>query len=97
MPPLLRLLGYLFGDGSLHFEGGSGKGVVWFYGEAGDLELIRADVAAVGFTPSRVYSRTRRHQITTTYDQYTFEREETSFKVVGSALAVRCWRLWARR
>lgn len=87
LPLLLRLLGYLFGDGSLHFEGGSGKGVVWFYGEASDLELIRADVAAVGFTPSRVYRRTRFHQITTTYDQYTFEREETSFKVVGSALA----------
>ncbi|MCB0254784.1 MAG: intein-containing RctB family protein [Anaerolineae bacterium] len=87
-PRLWRLLGYLFGDGSLHFEGGSGKGVVWFYGDAEDLEAIRSDVAAVGFTPSAIYRRQRRHRIQTTYGQYEFEREETSFKVVGSAFAV---------
>ena len=82
-----RLLGFLLGDGSLHFQTGSGKGTVWFFGEAEDLEAIRADVFAIGFTPSRVYRRQRRHQITTTYHQYEFEREETSFKVVGSAFA----------
>lgn len=87
LPYLLKLMGYLLGNGTLYFSGSSGKGTSRFFGEAADLELIRADVAALGFTPSRVYTRTRRHRIQTDYDIYTFEREETSFKVVGSAFA----------
>ncbi len=88
MPYLLRLLGYLFGDGTLYFTGGTGKGVVWFYGKPEDLEAIRADVAALGFTPSRVYTRKRPHRIRTTYGEYQFETDEHSFKVVSSAFAV---------
>jgi len=88
MPYLLRLLGYLFGDGTLYFTGGTGKGIVWFYGQPEDLEAIRADVAALGFTPSPVYTRRRHHRIRTPYDEYEFDRDEHSFKVVSSALAV---------
>ncbi len=87
LPYLLKLLGYVYGDGTIYFSGGTGKGTTWYYGDAADLEQIRADVMAAGFTPSRVYSRVRRHQISTTYHDYEFEREETSFKVVGSAFA----------
>jgi tRNA-splicing ligase RtcB len=87
IPHLLKLLGYLFGDGAVYFSGGSGKGTTWFYGGAADLEQIRAEVAAIGFTPSRIYTRSRRHRISTTYDDYEFEREETSFKIAGSAFA----------
>ncbi|NOX60507.1 MAG: RNA-splicing ligase RtcB [Chloroflexi bacterium] len=86
-PHLLRVLGYAFGDASISFTGESNKGVVWFYGEREDLEQIRADVAAIGFTPSRIYTRTRRHRISAAYDDYEFEREEVAFKVVGSAFA----------
>ncbi|MFN3762107.1 MAG: hypothetical protein ACK4WK_02750, partial [Anaerolineae bacterium] len=64
------------------------KGVVWFYGKPEDLEAIRADVTALGFTPSRVYTRKRQHRIRTTYGEYQFETDEHSFKVVGSAFAV---------
>ncbi len=88
MPYLLKLLGYVLGDGNIHFAGGSGKGVTWFYGRAEDLEAIRRDVAAVGFTPSRVYSRHRQHRLTTPYDTDEFEREEASFKVSGTAFAM---------
>jgi tRNA-splicing ligase RtcB len=87
LPYLLRLLGYVFGDGTVYFSGGSGKGTTWFYGHPADLESIRADVAAVGFTPSRVYTRSRHHLITTAYDGYEFEREEAAFKVTSSAFA----------
>ena len=87
LPYLLKLLGYLFGDGTVYFSGQSGKGTTWFYGERDDLELIRAAVTAVGFTPSRVYARVRQHQIQTSYDRYEFEREETAVKVSGSAFA----------
>jgi tRNA-splicing ligase RtcB len=77
----------VFGDGTIYFDGGSGKGVTWFYGDEADLEAIRADVTALGFTPSRIYRRERTHRIRTTYNQYEFDRVETSFKVVGSAFA----------
>jgi tRNA-splicing ligase RtcB len=87
LPYLLKILGYVFGDGTIYFNGGAGKGTTWFYGKAEDLETIRADVAAIGFTPSRIYTRERRHRIITTYDEYKFEHCEHSFKVVGSSFA----------
>lgn len=87
LPYLLKLLGYVLGDGTIYFTGRTGKGVVWFYGRSEDLEAIRADVAALGFTPSRIYSRVRRHRITTPYRDYEFERREDAFKVVSSSLA----------
>ncbi len=87
LPYLLKLFGYLLGDGTLYFAAPDNKGTAWFYGDAGDLAEIRADVTAVGFTPSRIYTRTRQHHIQTTYDVYDFEREETAFKVSSTALA----------
>src|SRR5438270_1972831 len=88
MPYLCKILGFVCGDGTLHFAGGSGKGVVHFYGERADLEQIRRDVQALGITPSRVYSRQRQHTIHTAYACYAFERQEEWFKVVGSGLAL---------
>jgi tRNA-splicing ligase RtcB len=87
-PYLLKIAGFVYGDGHIHFEGGSGKGVTWFYGEREDLEAIRRDVQALGFTPSRVYEREREHRITTPYDEYEFTQRETSFKVTSSTFAV---------
>jgi tRNA-splicing ligase RtcB len=88
LPYLCKILGFVFGDGSLHFARGNGKGVTLFSGEKKDLEAIRADVAALGFTPSRVYARHKQHAITTAYKHYEFDRQEESFKVVGSGFAV---------
>ena len=88
LPYLCKLLGFVFGDGSIHFDGGDGKGVVNFTGKAADLETIRADVQQLGVTPSRVYSRERSHAIRTAYAEYEFDRTEEWFKVVGSGFAV---------
>ncbi len=88
MPRLLKLLGYVIGDGNIHFAGGSGQGVTWFYGKVEDLEEIRRDVEALGFTPSRVYVRRRQHRLATSYDTYEFEHEECCIKVHGTAFAV---------
>ncbi|RMF37585.1 MAG: RNA-splicing ligase RtcB, partial [Chloroflexi bacterium] len=87
LPHLLKLLGYLFGDGTVHFSASSGKGVAWFYGKREDLMEIQAVIAAVGFTPSPIYTRKRGHQIQTMYGEYTFEREEMAIKVSSSAFA----------
>ncbi len=87
LPTLLKVLGFVLGDGTVYFTNQTGKGVTWFYGKPEDLETIRRDVAAIGFTPSRVYRRQREHQVTTTYDDYSFSYEEASFKVVSSSFA----------
>jgi tRNA-splicing ligase RtcB len=86
VPYLCKLVGVVFGDGSLHIDK-KGKGVVSFHGKAGDLEAIRADIEAIGVTPSKVYRRERTHTITTTYKTYTFDRTEEWFKVVGRGFA----------
>src|SRR5262245_36080655 len=88
LPYLCKILGFVFGDGSIHFDGGDGKGVVCFSGKADDLEVIRADVRRLGVTPSRVYSRERSHSIRTSHAEYEFDRTEEWFKVVGSGFAV---------
>jgi tRNA-splicing ligase RtcB len=68
---LLKLAGFHTGDGA--FSGPQ----TWFYADSGDLETIREDVAALGFTPSRIYSRERDHEI----DGNEFTRTEYSVKV----------------
>jgi tRNA-splicing ligase RtcB len=88
LPLLCKLLGFIFGDGSIHFVKRSSKGVVAFYGLGADLETIRADVQALGIIPSRVYRRDRHHIIQTTYAEVQFDREEEWFKVGSSGLAV---------
>ena len=87
LPYLIKIAGFLFGDGTLYFSGEAGKGTTWFYGNTPDLETIREDVEAVGFTPSRVYEQTRQHAIQTPYADYDFERTETSFKVTSTSFA----------
>jgi len=87
VPHLIKVAGFLFGDGTLYFSGDRGKGTTWFYGEPDDLQTIRADVETAGFTPSRIYRRERDHTVETPYDHYDFERTETSFKVASTSFA----------
>ncbi|OGG43970.1 MAG: hypothetical protein A3F84_13045 [Candidatus Handelsmanbacteria bacterium RIFCSPLOWO2_12_FULL_64_10] len=84
VPYLLKLLAYNMGDGSLTVT--SGKGFTWFWGRREDLEDIREDIAAVGFTPSRVYERARKHRISTTYGEVRFDFAETSVRANSRAL-----------
>lgn len=85
LPHLLRLMGLVWGDGTLYFEA-RGKGVLACYGNVEGLEALREDVKALGFRPSRIYARTRRHAIDTGYRSYEFDRIETWFKVRATGL-----------
>ena len=87
LPYLLKLLGFVFGDGCLYFQNGRGKGTTQFYGKPEDLEDIRADVMATGFTPSPIYSRDKKCRIETAYREYQFDHHETKVHVVGSGFA----------
>jgi tRNA-splicing ligase RtcB len=87
IPYLSKIIGFLFGDGTVRFDKKSGKGTVAFYGQANDLEDIRRDIAMLGFRASRVWSRQRQHRIQTTYDTYEFENTEHWCTVNSTALA----------
>ncbi len=87
IPYLCKILGFLFGDGTLRFDTRTNKGLVAFFGEPEDLEEIRRDVMQLGFKPSRVWSRERTHRIRTIYDEYTFERREHWVSVNSTAFA----------
>jgi len=89
LPYLLKLMGYILGDGSLYFSGN--KGTVWLYGEPEDLRDIQFDIEKLGFHASRVYQRERDHEIKTMYDKIKFRRVESSIKTTSSSLAVLLW------
>ena len=80
---LMRIMGFLFGDGTLQ---STPKTVcASFYGKKEDLERIRQDVKSLGITPSRVYARDREHSIHTEYGRVEFENTEYSFHVRSRA------------
>ncbi|MFQ5908766.1 MAG: intein-containing RctB family protein [Thermoplasmata archaeon] len=83
-PYLLKIFGYVLGDGSASRVGA--RPVVWFWGEESDLEDIREDVKRAGFKPSRVYTRLRHHRVSSPSGDYSFERPEASFKVSARSL-----------
>jgi tRNA-splicing ligase RtcB (3'-phosphate/5'-hydroxy nucleic acid ligase) len=87
LPVLCKVAGFVFGDGSLHFDV-NGKGITSFYGEGADLESIRSELATIGVTASRIYSRERQHAITTTYKDYEFQRTEEFCRVTSTGFAV---------
>ncbi len=87
LPYLIKIIGFVFGDGSLVFLKGSNKATVWFYGLKEDLEKIRQDIKFIGFTPSKVYSRKRNCQIKSKYGTNNFVHVEYSFKVTSIAFA----------
>ncbi len=83
---LVRLMGYLEGDGHLSF-GPGGRASVAFYGRPEDLEGVRADVQVLGFRPSRVYQRRRAHRVRSRYGDYAFTGTEWVVLCRSSALA----------
>ncbi|RPI92745.1 MAG: RNA-splicing ligase RtcB [Chloroflexi bacterium] len=87
IPYLCKIIGFLFGDGTLRFDTRTNKGYVAFFGQPEDLEEIRRDIVQLGFKPSRVWSRERTYRIRTMYDEYTFARTEHWVTVNSTAFA----------
>src|SRR5215218_1879056 len=57
LPALLRVMGYLFGDGTTYLS--RGKGYAVFYGDPEGLEEARRDLSRLGFRAGGVYRRLR--------------------------------------
>jgi tRNA-splicing ligase RtcB (3'-phosphate/5'-hydroxy nucleic acid ligase) len=91
LPYLLKLIGYLIGDGTIYFT--KNKGTMWFYGKPDDLKNIRQDIKKIGFKASKIYKRERNHKIKTFYDEIKFSTTEYSIKTTSSSLAALLWAL----
>ena len=87
LPYLIKLLGFLQGDGHMSFSK-SGAGQIAFYGKRKDLEQIGKDVSKIGFRLSAVHERKRNHSIKTSYGLVEFEGNELSARSGSSALAM---------
>lgn len=87
LPYLLKISGYLLGDGTVNFIGKRRKGTAWFYGTIEDLKNIKKDLTAIGIRSS-LYKRTRNHRIKTFYKNYRFSVVENGLRVSSSAFVV---------
>ncbi len=87
VPILLKLIGFIFGDGVLTFVKNK-NGVVQFYGKREDLEEIKKDLKSIGLSVSRVYRRMRKHRIKTKYGISKFVFEEFSIIKKSNAFAI---------
>ena len=86
LPYLLKIMGFIFGDGYISLQK-NGRAIIGFNGKYSDLKAIREDLKKIGFNPSSIYQRKRKHKIKTHYKDYEFETLENSFKVSSFALA----------
>ncbi len=87
LPFLIKLMGFIQGDGHLQLDSG-GRAQINLYGDPGDLASIRRDVERIGFRASRLYERTRTHAISTRYGRKHFVRTEASVHLRSSGLAL---------
>jgi len=82
LPALLRVIGYLFGDGTTYLS--RGKGYAVFYGDPEGLEEARRDLSRLGFRAGGVYRRLRTH----TFRGRSFTTEECSLKISATCFVL---------
>ena len=85
LPYLLKVGGYVIGDGSIVFTAKSAY--VWFWGKHEDLQQIRKDIEKIGYTGTRVYTRVRKLQVTSRYGTKRFKSMEHGFYVHARSFA----------
>ncbi|MDW8056624.1 MAG: RtcB family protein, partial [Elusimicrobiota bacterium] len=86
-PLIIKLIGYIFGDGNIHFVKNSSKGIISFWGKEEDLKNVKLDIEELGFS-ARIYVRDRQHKVKTYYKEYEFKTKENVLIVSSSSLAL---------
>lgn len=87
IPYLLKIMGFLFGDGSISLNKKTGDTQIGFYGKNKDLQTIQKDLNSVGFKAS-IYSRERSHNLNSEYGSFFFTRTEDFMKNSSNSLAL---------
>lgn len=88
LPTLIKVLGYLFGDGTANFIGKERKGRIAFYGKKEDLEVLQRDLTKIGIKAG-IYYRERQHRLTNFYQKtYEFVHQEYSLVVSSTGFLV---------
>jgi tRNA-splicing ligase RtcB (3'-phosphate/5'-hydroxy nucleic acid ligase) len=82
LPALLRIMGYLFGDGTNYLS--RGKGYAVFYGDPEGLKEARRDLSRLGFGAGGVYRRFRTH----TFRGRSSTTEECSLRVSATCFVL---------
>jgi tRNA-splicing ligase RtcB len=82
LPALLRVMGYLFGDGTTYLS--RGKGFAVFYGDPGGLEEARRDLSRLGFRAGGIYRRHRAHA----FRGRSFTTKECSLKISATCFVL---------
>jgi tRNA-splicing ligase RtcB len=87
-PYLIKIMGLLFGDGTMNFVGKNKKGFVSFYGREEDLLKAQEDLSKLGIK-SKLYKRKRQHSVKNHYGKiYNFEFTEYSLHINSTALVI---------
>ena len=85
LPYILKIMGYIFGDGCISISKTSAQ--IEFYGKREDLEEIKKDLEKIGFK-GFIYSRKRNHSFTNSYNKtYKFSGVENCLRNNSFALA----------
>ncbi len=87
LPILLKLLGLVFGDGTIPKTKPGNGAYTTFYGKLEDLEQVKKDLGDLGFASS-LHMRKRHHRIRTRYGISEFDFTEDSLMVSSSSLSV---------
>ena len=76
LPILIKLIGFIMGDGTIYFS--NRKGYTTFYGKEEDLIEIKSDMESIGLSVQNIFKRKRDHQINTFYGTSKFNAIEVS-------------------
>ena len=91
LPHLLKIIGMVFGDGSMNFIGNKKDGIVGFSGKREDLQKIREDITALNYTPSPIHKNRSKLVYKgeiRRYVNYSFYVNASSLLVLLNALGV---------
>ncbi len=87
LPEILKIIGYILGDGSISFLK-DGKGFLTsFFGKKEDIEEIKKDLEKIGFS-CVISERKRKHKIKTEYSEYEFETTTYTCQTSSRSLAL---------
>ncbi|RKY31053.1 MAG: RNA-splicing ligase RtcB [Candidatus Omnitrophota bacterium] len=87
LPEILKIIGYIFGDGSISFLKDGNSFLTSFFGKKEDIEEIKKDLQKIGFS-CVISERKRKHKIKTEYSVYEFETTTYTCQTSSRALAL---------